>query len=486
MPLQTLTERLEETYGGLPVLVMANGGRAISASEIAAMVRAIAGRLRAAGLVPGDCLLISGQPRLDLLVLIWAAWAEGLMVALVDTEMPPDRYAALCHRLRPALVLAGDDLGTLPDAPPAGHALPTDPTAPALILHSSGSTGEPKGIMMSAAALAGSGHTMATAMGWRKGDRLLNLMGLHGMSGLRNIAVAAPLAGVTVVLPESEPAQWLFEAARCCNSDGVTLIATTPALLERLMKFSSHLDVNAFANVRLIMTTGAPLRHETALAVEARFGPRVRPYYGLTETGGICVAAPPWLPLPGSSVIGRSCGPPLEVRDENGSPLPDGRPGELWVGGSNLCLGYFDDPGRTGVMLQGGWFRTGDQVVREPDGWIRLLGRRDARIKTSQGEIVWPAVVEAVLQEDSEVLEAAACAYEDSVTGDTRLAAFLVPASPPADGEAFLAGIRQRLMGRLDRQSMPARFLLVESVRAPGQIKPDYTGLKRLLGHSSQ
>nr|CRH06916.1 putative o-succinylbenzoate--CoA ligase [Candidatus Magnetococcus massalia] len=409
---------------------------------------------------------------------VWAIWLQGAVVVPLDPTLPQQRLQRLLGQLKPALILS-DKLESAtpwpiepmalpsPAAPPAERPdTPCQPEQLAAILFTSGTTGEPKGICLSHRAMLNSGAAMADGFAWQRGDRLLNLMAFHGMSGLRNPAIAALLAGVTIVLPDPDPNRLLFSGLNLCREQQVTLLATTPALIDRMGQLLPRLSADTLQSLRMVLSCAAPLQRRTAEQLEAQGGLKVREYYGLTESGGICARTPLEAPLPPQDVVGRAWRAELEIRDAQGNRLEVDQMGTLWIRSSQLFSGYLH-PG-SAVPKQNGWLDTGDLASIDAAGWVTLHGRRDSQFKSSSGEIVIPAEVERMIQAQPGVEQAAVCRYREP-HGEERLAAFIVPTAQAAADPHWLSALKQQLSSQLEQSKQPARLIPCPTLPAPGE-----------------
>ena len=173
----------------------------------------------------------------------------------------------------------------------------------------------------------------------------------------------------------------------------------------------------------------------------------------------------------------------VEIIDDRDRRVVDGQPGEIRVHSDNLMLQYLGQPELTRRVLREGWLCTGDLGRRRADGQIELVGRLDQRIKDRRGEVVYPEEVERLL-ESCDGVRAASVAGYDAGPGDQRLAAFVVPAEAPADGEAFVAGLRETISARAGRSKVPRLFVVVDELPREASGKVNKRALLRDHGHA--
>ena len=451
-----------EAHAERPVLWEERRGW-LRAGDLDRSSRRVAVRLAGAGLRPGDRILMSAGTSVELveahvaslrlgLVVVPAnpAYREREIVHLVRDAAP--RAAVVDDRERAAWIRRADAdvlvVGPEVDLPDGGGTAPVldvaAPSDPAIIGYTSGTTGAPKGAVLSHGNLLASSESVRLAWRWTAGDRLvlaLPLFHIHGLGvGLHGTLLAGASA---VLLPRFEPDAVVDAAA----AHEATLFFGVPTMYARL---AASPRAGELRRLRLCVSGSAPLPPDTFERLAAASGQRVLERYGMTETG-MNVSNPydgerrpgtVGFPLPG-----------VELRLAGN--------GEVHLRGPNVFDGYWRRPEATAAAFTpDGWFRTGDIGELDPDGYLRLVGRARDLIITG-GLNVYPREVEDVLLEHPAVAEAAVAGLPDAEWGEL-VAAWIVPArgaAPPAEAElaAFAAD-------RLARFKCPRRFLLVESL----------------------
>jgi malonyl-CoA/methylmalonyl-CoA synthetase len=415
----------------------------VTAGELEARTRAVAGRLAAAGLAPGDRLLLSAEASLDVVVAHVAALRLGLVVVPANTAYRARELAHLVSDARPALAIVDDDerarwiaeaaagmdrptrvVGVavdLPDGPDPAELDRRSAGDPAVLAYTSGTTGLPKGALLSHGNLLASAEALRLAWRWTPEDRLvlpLPLFHLHGLGvGLHGTLGA----GASVVLRRSFAVDDVLDAL---GDHAGTLFFGVPTMWSRL---AASTRVGELRRLRLGVSGSAPLAAELHAAIEAACGQRVLERYGMTET--VMLTSNPYdgerrpgtvgLPLPG-----------VEVRLVGGTD-------EIEVRGPNVFGGYWERPEATAESFVAGWFRTGDVGSFDPDGYLRIVGRRKELIITG-GYNVYPREVEDVLRTDPAVHDVAVVGVPDPEWGE-RVVAVAEGDGGPADTERVLA-----------------------------------------------
>lgn len=447
-----LWQLLPTLYRDRPLLLCGIDDSAFGVDEVTLLVPALQQGLRALGVGPGDRVVMLCAPHPEAVLLTWAIWRLGAVVVPLrkDLAETPAQLAPLLDRIEPALLvldrprLGAAALATCPAvlldalhdddndaAVPAGNTVPelsalledwlelppastthvVQPDDVAMILFTSGSTGMPKGVVHSQRALLHSGQLAATEFGWHDQDLLLSLGDFHTMSGLRNPLVAALFAGAGVYLADEAERHSVGKTLQAAQRHGVTVLSTGPAWLSMLDLLPAHLTLHP-ASLRQILSTGAPLQPALHAALVQRMNLAIVDYYGLTETGGLCMV---FDHLQGAT--GKPVGAVVQICDADGAPLAAGQAGELRVHSNQLMLGYWRDAAQTARVARGNWLYTGDIASHDGHGRITLLGRHDDQLKNEFGDIVHPAPLERAVCHLPHVREAAITAGPQGLVG---------------------------------------------------------------------
>ena len=447
--------------------------------------------LASVGIRRGGVVLFHGDQSLAAIVLFWATVLEGAVFVPVDTSWPAYLLEKACAKIRPAIALVEDallpswqelndvkvmplstleavlsDVGAANEddamfAQPADADLPEE--TPAVYLFTSGSTGDPKAVVLSHAVLAHSAHRVVEVFDWQAGERLLNLADPHTMSGLRNAFVAAPLAGMAWVSAPKRQRENAFALLECIERTQPQRMVVAPVLLRHVNLLGARVDAVVFASTKALYCTGTDLNSDEVRNFHARFGIPVVNYYGLTETVGLCVSQDVRHWSPDDASIGRPVGCEARVVDADGDETTGGGEGELQVLLAHPMSGYLDDAEATAVMFDGRWLRTGDLVRRDVDGRISIVGRRGDFIKTVGTEKIQPQEIEAVLEQCPGVAEAAVFGCSDPAGGE-RIAALIVigkDADEASLADNCLAGF---VRNRLGPSRVPTIFRRVTTI----------------------
>ena len=336
---------------------------------------------------------------------------------------------------------------------------------PALIVYTSGTTGRPKGAVLSRRAIASNLDALAEAWAWTADDVVVHGLPLFHVHGLV-LGLFGPLrlGGVLRHLGGFSP-----DAAAAALRDGGTMLFGVPTMYHRLGREaeSSSAIVEGLRSARLLVSGSAALPAPESERIRRLTGQEVVERYGMTETlmnlavraDGARRPGRVGVPLPGVDV---------RLVDDDGSELDayDGETmGEIVVRGPNLFNEYLNRPDASAEALRDGWFHTGDLATRDPDGYWRIVGRRSTDLIKTGGYKVGAGEVEGTLLDHPRVLEVAVTGEPDPDLGE-RIIAWVVPndSGPGVEREliehvaAELAPHKRprevRLLGELPRNAL--------------------------------
>ena len=427
-----------------PALVF--GSQVITWGALATRVAAVAGGLLARGLVPGDRVAVHLGNVPDFAVVYFAVLRAGLVAVPVNTgyTAPELRHVvddsgcrlvvttpgSPVHELDPAPENVVTDVGSL-DGPPAATAGGGEDLA--VVLYTSGTSGRPRGAMLSHRALLANLEQAAAIEPpvVASDDVVLLVLPLFHVYGLNGALGLVARSGATGVLVERfDP----VETLELVRQHGVTSLVGAPPMW---VAWSMLPDLEgAFSSVRLAVSGAAPLPPAILHRLLDTTGHHVFEGYGLTETApALTSTLMSHVAKPGS--IGRALpGVELRLLDEQGHQVEDGDPGEIVVRGPNLFSGYWPD-GVEGPDADG-WFATGDIAVEDADGDLRLVDRRKELILVS-GFNVYPREVEEVLAAHPAVAECAVLGVPHPYSGETVKALIVLRSGQALSAEEAIA-----------------------------------------------
>ena len=423
--------------------------RAIRYAELARSCRAIGALLRSQGLRAGDTLSVVMPNGLQTLRVLLGAMHAGLIVNPVNLLAQPEqmRYVLghsdcqlvcvapewaqrvgemLAGLGRKVIVLVADPDGErLPgeaDAPAASPTAAPPPDAVALLMYTSGTTGVPKGVMLTQANLAANAQAIGTEHGLTARDRVLAVLPLYHINAFA-VTMLAPLAhgGSLAMAPKFSVARF-WEQAALAHCTWINLV---PTMISYLLEGQTPARAQTLS-IRFCRSASAALPPEHHRAFEQAFGIGIIETMGLTET-----AAPSFSnPLDASArklgSVGRASGCEARVIDSALRPVPVGVTGELAIRGPNVMRGYYkDDEASRASFTADGWLRSGDLGHVDADGFFFVTGRiKELIIKG--GENIAPREIDEVLLRHPGVLDAAAVGIPDRHYGQVILACIVV------------------------------------------------------------
>ncbi|KKK66438.1 hypothetical protein LCGC14_2964090, partial [marine sediment metagenome] len=306
------------------------------------------------------------------------------------------------------------------------------------IVYTSGTSGRPKGAMLTFDNHLWSAVGSALNLGLHSDDRWLACLPLFHVGGLA-ILLRSVIYGIPVVLHDGfDP----VAVNRSIDEDGVTIVSVVSNMLLRMLEARGNRPYPA--SLRCVLVGGGPVPQPLLEECAGR-GVPVAQTYGLTEAASQVATLAPEDALRRLGSAGRPLpSTELRIEDDDGGALPAGQAGEIVVRGPTVTPGYFNLPNETQRTLRNGWLHTGDIGYLDSDGYLYVLDRREDLI-VSGGENVYPAEVEAVLESHPAVQEAGVIGFPDERWGQ-RVAATVVPwDGTGASEQELLAFCRSRL-----------------------------------------
>ncbi len=354
------------------------------------------------------------------------------------------------------LTLDASGRGTLSDraaAQPADFAAaPRAADDVAAVLYTSGTTGRPKGAMLTHRNLSQNGRAMARLWGFTRGDCLLHALPLFHAHGLFISAHCALFSGSRMLFQRKLDVDRLVDAM-----PRATVLMGVPTFYTRLLD-SARFARDTCRRIRLFVSGSAPLPVETSRAFAERTGQVVLERYGMTEA--VVITSNPLLGERRPGSVGFPVeGVELRIAGPDDRPLPAGDTGMIQIRGPALMKGYWRNPEKTaGDLAPGGWFRTGDLGVVDRDGWVTIVGR-DKDLVISGGYNVYPKEVELAIEALPGVSESAVIGVPHRDLGEA-VTAVVVRSDPALDEATVVLMLEDRLAG----YKVPKRVHFVEEL----------------------
>lgn len=461
------------------------GDQALSHAELATAAGALAARIAGAPRVA-----VWATPTLGTAVGVVAALLAGVPVVPVNPKTGERELTHIVTDSSPALVLAERGVGLPPilaelarldtdapvgDGPVAPLPAEPSPEAPALIVYTSGTTGPPKGVVLPRRAVAATLDALEDAWQWTEADVLVHALPLFHVHGLI-LGILGPLRRGGSV---RHLGRFSTDGVARELSSGATMLFGVPTMYHRIAEaLADDLALaKALTGARLLVSGSAALPVHDHERIAAATGRRVIERYGMTETLMNTSVRADGEPRAGTVGVPLD-GVELRLVDETGAALTsyDGDTvGEIQVRGPNLFTEYLNRPDATEAAFDDGWFRTGDMAIRDPDGYVRIVGRKATDLIKSGGYKIGAGEIENVLLEHPGVREAAVTGEPDEDLGE-RIVAWIVPAQAdaPPSAEELAAHVGAQLASH--KRPRTVRYLDALPRNDMGKI------MKRALG----
>jgi acyl-CoA synthetase (AMP-forming)/AMP-acid ligase II len=495
--------------GGRPAVV--TDGRRMSFAQVAADVDALA-RAVSARTDPGDPVAILAPNCYAYLLAYYGVPHAGRVLLPLNQRLHPREWASQLARSGATMLIGAPDLVARlraeAELPPAVRLLVTldgldellasgageaplsarpRPGDPAWLMYTSGTTGVPKGVLLTHRSLLAGARHSGVLRPLDAGDVFLTAFPMCHVAGYQIIS-AHLQRRPAVILARFDAAEFVTAV----RNDGVTTCSLAPTMMDLLVDhLAGDPDAHALVRERLraIGYGSAPMPPALIRKVLDALDCELNQGYGMTELSGNVTAlgaAEHRAAIGGRPELLTSAGLPgplarLAIMDEMGTLLPAGSAGEIVVRGEQVCAGYHNDPAATAAAFAHGWFHTGDLGTLDAEGRLTVVDRIKDIIVTG-GENVASREVEDVLREQPGVREAAVVGLPDARWGE-RVCAVIVPTDvdAPPDPDALVATCRSRLAGF----KTPRAITFVEALprTASGKVRKDE--LRRILTANS-
>jgi acyl-CoA synthetase (AMP-forming)/AMP-acid ligase II len=455
-------------------------------ADFAAEVHNRAATLSAADIRTGSIVIIAHSGSARFFADLFAVWSLGCAAACIDPALTPSEVGTLVEFIEPSAILVGETPLVLPDertgvpifelsrassATAPNPALAANPNRPALILFTSGTTGQPKGVVLSFGSLLNRIALNRTAIGGA--SRMWTLVTLptsfgHGLIG--NALTPLMSGGDIVLHPLGQ--RLARDLGRIIDEFHIGFLSSVPAFWRMVLKFSNAPSQNALARVHI---GSAPLAADLWSRIAEWSRAEVVNCYGITELANWVAGASSRTEGIAEGLVGKPWGNQVAIKDDSGVIRQTGG-GELVVKSPCVMSGYLRRPDLTAAALVDGWYHTGDTGHIDEGGLIRLTGRIKDEINRA-GFKVQPSEIDSLLETHPAVSEACVFGVPDLVSGQIVAAAVCLAAGAKADPDS----LRQWCATRLRHEAIPERWFIVDEIPRNKRGKINRDALRRML-----
>lgn len=429
----------------------ANMGEVWDAVRLAEETRLRAKRYAKLGITPASIVAITHGGTPSFFADLFAVWRLQACAACLDPALSKPEMETVINFVGPDLILDGEKA----TKPEVRERQPGHETA-ALILFTSGTTGTPKGVVLSFEALAARIELNRRNIGESVLTNSLCVLPTHFGHGLIGNCLTPLLAGMSLFLSPGMGVREVAGLGHFIEKYGITFMSSVPAFWRIALKVSVPPKPG---HLRRVHIGSAPLSADLWRAVVDWTGTGdVVNMYGITETANWIAGATASKFDPEDGLIGTPWGGEIMIRKEDGSMKRQGE-GEIVLRSPSIMDGYFERPDETAAALQDGWFRTGDVGRIDARGVVRLTGRIKHEINRA-GMKIHPEDIDLLLERHAEVAEACAFGIPDSISGEI----VGIAVRTQEGSKVTVDGLRKWCRERLRREAVPERWFLVGEI----------------------
>lgn len=419
--LQSLWKRAVVTYPENTYTLDRNDNTFYTFQEFDEIIKCITSTLMQKGFEKGDKIILHSDIHFEAMGLFWACMNLGIVFIPINASLPKPIFNDLIEKYNPKIIFLNEkeelnekwetktiyfdsenESNLFENSYFSEWLLETQETISlptivetdlAVILHTSGSSGAPKGVRLSQGQLFQSATNMVKTYLWNDKDTYLSIGNLDSMSGLRNACIVTAESGASCIIPSFDEKNNPNSLLACVYETETTFLIASPSLLNQ---FLSNKEIkNRLAKVKAVLSTGSNLSTHLKEEFFEKTKKRIFNYYGLTETTGFCLGES----LNSSNFNGNHIGSAVDciaqIVDEKDQTLKIDEIGELRIYSYSISEGYYD-PATAFNGIQK-WFYTGDLAKMNASGDIELLGRKKDFIKNARSEIVYFKEIEEAM-----------------------------------------------------------------------------------------
>ena len=453
-------------------VVLISGDKQITYKELFYRASLFAQQLKAKGIKPRDRVLLFFENSIEFFIGYYGIAQLGAVVAPLNTFLKERELEHIINDSRPSLLVASTILlqklvedhidAKVPvltekdmDVTSSFNESVCQPVPPLLesqemaaLLYTSGTTGLPKGVMLSSKNILTNCIQTIARLGFVKDERVFGVLPFfHSFAQITCVWAPLMMGCSTIIVPKIER-RYIMEGL----THKPTIFLGVPALfgIMCLMKNSKVDSVNFFAS------GGDAMPDKIRAAFELIYQRKIAAGYGLSETSPVLTADLDDTTEPTNNVGRPIIGVTIAIRDEKGSQLPDGQIGEIWVKGDNIMLGYYNEPAKTAEVIKDGWFDTGDLGYRAENGKLIITGRLKDII-VNKGFKIYPQEIENIILMHPNVIRAGVIGEVDEAVGEIAVAYVQIKEKEPG----IELKLRELCERNLAAYKVPRKFICV-------------------------
>lgn len=484
--LQYLWKRAVATYSKKTYAVDRNDDSFYTFQEFNQIVNYITSTFIQKGFKKGDKIILHSDIHFEAMGLFWACMNLGIVYIPINAAIPAATFHDLVKKYNPKIIFLNDkeELETNEfdntiyfdfenDYQSATKSyfsewlleeeeliiLPTiEETGLGVILHTSGSSGTPKGVKLSQGQLFQSATNMVKTYLWNTEDNYLSIGNLDSMSGLRNACIVTAASGASCIIPSVNEKNNPSLLLDCIYETNTTFLIASPSLLNQ---FLTKKEVkNRLARVNCVLSTGSNLSTHLKETFFEKTNKRILNYYGLTETTGFCLGES----LNSLNFNGNNIGTAVDciaqIVDKDNRVVQTDARGELRIYSYSISEGYYDTAVGHNEIHR--WFYTGDLAKMNIDGEVELLGRKQDFIKNARSEIVYFKEIEDALMNISFLNDIGIISFFESES--EKIALFVeLNTMHPSIGNP-IEEIKKELIQKIGSSKVPSVIKIIDKI----------------------